>query len=484
MKKLGRWKYSIVFIALIWGIMVEAQNDRRLAPFFQQTSVGSFVNNPSILMNTSWGATSISPLTSFNVEMQLPYSLHTLFSQNTTTNSYLIDFGKIAEKTARNNSLFLNAAINWVSVSGGQDNTRWNFSIQDRLMAGFGFQDRFVNLINLGNQPFLGEIIEMKFPVNELHFRSYQFSWAESINDQLDVGITSKLYFGKSWIDVKSIFSLYTHEPGDQIDLTVNGKGRASLPVTLESVLNRVSTQSASSNYLFGMNNPGFGIDIGMTYRLNKQVQISACATDIGFIVWNANTTTFKANGIYNWNGIDLSGKFDFNQLCGLKEHPTMVSFRDSFLNQLIKPKEQNFITTAPMALNAGVTYFYKQNIELEAVTRVLFYGHFIRGYLSLNGAVSFNRDWKLYSGLSFSNRSYFNLPAGVGYQGRRLMMTFMVNNLFGVVIPNWSKTFGGSLNLTYRVVKNDNRKALRHYPFFQKNANKAVKILLFQNSE
>lgn len=480
MKGWGKGKYGLVILALIWGLIAKAKEELAPLSFFSQTSVGAFVNNPANYINAQWDGIAINPLSSVNVEMQLPYSLHQVFSKTGTNNPYLLDFEKLAHKASPNNAFFMNTSFTWLSVSGGSEYRRWNFSIQDQVMAGLGFQDKFIELLNLGNKPFIGQTVELKFPINELHFRSYQFSVAKKINDKLVVGITSKLYFGKSWIDAKSAFSLFTYDEGKQVDLGVEGRGRASLPVTLESVLNKSTNQSTFSNYLFGMNNPGIGLDVGVIYRMNKKIQVSASATNMGFIVWNANTTTFKASGLYNWQGIELSGKFDFNQLSGLNEHPTIVSFRDSFLNQLLVPKDQHFITTAPMAFCAGFNYKYKPTIELEVLSRVLFYGHFIRGYLTLNGAMSLKENWKLNAGLMFTNHSYFNLPAGIAYQGRKIKMAFMVNNLFGVMAPELSKTFGGSITLTYRFVRHALIKDPGHYPFFQKNSNKAVKLLIF----
>lgn len=475
-------KYRFVFLTLLSGLMVNAQNYSHDS-FFGKSSVGSFVTNPATIAQNNWDKVSFNVLPDMNIELQLPYTINSIFSKNISSNKYSLDFDQIGNRTAPNNAFYTSTAIKWVSIDGGSDEKRWNFSIQDRAMMGFGFQRSFIDLLDRGNKPYLAKPINMKFPFNELHFRTFQFSWAKPINDKLDFGISGKLYFGKSWIDVASDFSILTSETAGEIDLAVEGKGRASLPYTLEGVLNRTSTQSGLSNYFFGMNNPGFGFDMGIIYRFNKKVELTANVNDIGFIVWNSNTTTFTANGTTKWNGLELTGKFNFNQFNEIKEHPTIVSFRDSFLNELIKPVNENFITALPMAANAGFMYQYNRTLNIEVISRILFYGHFVRGYIAFNGAYALSQNVKLYSGLSITNHSLFNLPLGLSYQGRQLALSFMVNNVAGIILPNRSKNFGGSLKISYRVNKNKHNTSNR-YPFFQRGVNKAVKILLFQNSE
>ena len=482
MRLLKQIRHILLFFTLFLGKELKAQ-DLYSFPNSYQWAINTGSDNPALLAHMRISEKMIQPLSEFETEIILPFSFLTLFSQNSTTRSYDLDFSQISDKAFPNNNFYLNAALQWFSVVGKHSGVKWNFKIQDRILLGAGIEDRFIDLINLGNKAFLGETVVLNFPFNAMHFRSYQFSWAKTLNKQFDFGITGKLYFGKSWIDLDADISLYTHPSADYLRITAVGKGRASFPLTLEDILNNIISTSDFSSYLFGVTNPGLGIDVGMIYQMTPQIQLSASINDLGFIFWNSNTTTFTANDTYTWTGIDLSGKFDFQQLGSLSENSTIISLRDTFLNRLIEPEDRHFLTMAPTTFNSAVVYKYDRNMWLAVRLRALFHSHFIRDFFTASGGYTLTRKWQLVSGITYSTPLLLSFPTGFNYQGRRLHIGLMLSNLLEVFVPARSKVFGGSLTISYRLAE-ERHDDSEYYPFYTKRNKHNLKLLIFQNSK
>lgn len=428
--------------------------------------------NPAYLINNSDKEISVFPFTNFNVEVYLPFSLNGMFSKSSENENYLLDFQKMSKRAHRRNSLYLNSNFDWFSFSVSNNNFNWNITIEDRIIGGLGFNDHIIDFINLGNNAFLNENVNMKISVSELHFRSFNFTWAQTINKRIDMGFAVKLYFGKSLMDLKSEINIYTDQNVEYVDINVEGDGKVSFPILLQDVTGETSNNQSVSKYLFGNSNPGYGIDFGLTYQLNNDTKIMASLNDFGFVYWNTNTTLFETIGSYRWEGVNISGKLDLQNLGSLKENNAFIDFQERFLNRLIVPSEGNFYSFMPLSINSAITHNYSKTIDVSALVHTQFLPHFFRGNVSLLASLIINKSWKVTTGLSFSNHSYFNIPSALVFNDDKLSATLTVGNLWGLFLPTISNYQGGGFNLSYRFAGKKSQIKKVHadkYPFYSK---------------
>lgn len=432
---------------------------------------GGQLINPAHLLKTGGDEFSIVPFGNLNAEVYLPYSMKQVISSTISDAGSVLGFQDILGKGGRDKTFLFASTFDWISFSGTYRKAVWRFSVEDKLMAATGFQNNLIELINYGNSKFVGEELFLNLSVGEVHVRSLNFSWAQAVNNQLDIGFTGKLYSGRSWLTANTGLSLYTDESLNYIDLGVQGEGKVSLPITLRQLLGNDDLDMNVLNYIFGFRNPGIGVDLGATYYLNQQVEISASVSDIGFIFWNRNTTTFETDEDYRWEGIDLSGRLIFDELGSLRESSTIVSFRDSFLNQLIVPDDNPYLTFSPVTFNAGATWFYSQNIGFGAYVQGLFFSNYIKSNIGLINTLKLGSRFEFISGFAFSNLSFFNIPAGIVFNGRRINASVSVTNMLGLLAPASSKNFGGSFNFAYRIKSEKPERIItpKEYPFYQK---------------
>ena len=464
-------KYYIFILALIFQSIAVYSQTNDLFSSLNQSQTNASITNPAFLLNINKNEFSIAPFTSFNLAVYLPITSNKLFSNKTSNGKYLVDLQDIYLSARRKNIFFLQSDLKLFSFSGANRKFNWNISVQERIEGGLAFNKEAINFINLGNKAYLNESIKMNFPIHFLHFRSFNFTLAKQFNSKLDVGLTMKMYLGRSLLNVNSTFDFFTEQNGEYVNIDIKGKGRVSSPISLNNLLNGNAFDLSLSNYLFCLRNPGLGLDFGLRYEINDDINFNASVQDLGFIYWNKNTTKFNTDGVYEWNGVDISGKLDFKKLSAIKENNTIETFRDSFLNGLIVPVDGNIFTFLPSQINIGINYYYSNQFNFAASVHTQLIQNFLRVNLAFSGSYLLNQNLTLLSGLSLSNLSYVNVPLGLAFKNKKFGASLSVGNVFSVLFPSRSHYFGGSFNLSYRLGKfvRVNNQHFKDFPFFQK---------------
>ncbi|PHS68060.1 MAG: hypothetical protein COB12_02255 [Flavobacterium sp.] len=141
----------------------------------------------------------------------------------------------------------------------------------------------------------------------------YHFGVNKKINNKFTVGLRGKIY--SSMLSFRSVnnrgsFVTRISETDNNIyehiinnaDLTVNTSGIASLSELNGSsqVMSRVLGRA-----FFG-GNLGVGVDIGATYEINEKWTTSASVLDVGAIFHKKDVESYKVNGEYTLDGIEL----------------------------------------------------------------------------------------------------------------------------------------------------------------------------------
>lgn len=111
-----------------------------------------------------------------------------------------------------------------------------------------------------------------------------------------------------------------------------------------------------SNDYLKRMitfENPGFGFDIGMTYKLNEQLQITASLLDVGFVKNSTDVSSYYIRGGYDTEGIEL--QFDPDNPSDYWEE-----IKEDFENRLpIDTLTTSYNSYRPLKLNSSIKYSF-----------------------------------------------------------------------------------------------------------------------------
>lgn len=462
--------YILLAIMLLFSILSFSQKSYlfELSPNELQ---GGTIINPAHLMKTGGDEFAIAPFSNLFFDIHLPYKFNDVFSLADNGANYLLDFKKVAQNTGPNKYFLSRSSFDWIHFSGKTEQAVWRFAIEEKFVGATGFHNNFIQMINHGNLKFLGQEYDLGLSVGEMHVRSINFSWSQAINEKINAGITAKFYSGRSWFTLQSAVFLYTQEKLEYIDMGMSGEGKTSIPILLSQITNNEDPNFKYMNYLFGFRNPGLGFDIGIDYKISDELNLSASINDLGFIYWNRNTTAFTADGEYRWNGIDISGPMNLETFKNLRQSNSLVSFRDTFLNNLIVPSDAPFYTNSPISFNIGANYIFDERISVASSLEAYFFSYYNKINFSVAGIFTPGKKFSILGGLAFSNYSLLNIPLGISYNGKYLNASIAAYNTIGLLLPQATKHFGGNINLSlvFNQIKKEKTYTTKEMPFYIK---------------
>ncbi|MDR0832992.1 MAG: DUF5723 family protein [Candidatus Symbiothrix sp.] len=262
--------------------------------------------------------------------------------------------------------------------------------------------------------------------------------WSRKLNDKLTVGAKLKYLIGQANVHT-SFNDLKLTTNRDEWTINGTGKLHASLPYTTipfkdaENVNGQIidfdnidfKDNLSASDILSAAfsSNWGLGVDLGVTYQLLPNLQLSAALTDLGFIRWSKNLTNSNVNSGYTFTGAD----YDLNE-----QHPdgSYVSIGDQLENQLDSLKNSFVFSNSNKAYSTALSTRFNLGAE----------------YSILNDKISFG----LMSSTLFINKSAFtDVTASANF---RPLKWFHPSLSYSLLDGQWS-SFGLGTQLKLGVV-------------------------------
>lgn len=429
--------------------------------------------NPSFLNEGVLNEVTVFPLSSFETDISLPFSFHQLFTSQQNGN-YAIDLGLLTQKASIHNTLMMNATAGYLSYTTNIKSQRWMFRFSEQAVAAVQFEKDLINFLDKGNSSYKGEWFETNLPLRFTHYSTLQANTSRTVTDQLKIGWAAKLYFGKSGVNSRTNFKLFTHENAEYIQVIQSGKVLASLPVDRninpKGHVNgwQITPSLTPLNYLFQFRNPGLGIDVGIDYKYNKNWNFSAALIDLGFIAWFGNINSMNIEGEYLWDGFDISELAQYRYNDQFFNEIRNTSLADSFLFSALKPSDQPFLTLAPLKFIVETNYIISNQFNFSAINQIVLFNGMLRESVLLMGNYLIGEKYNFSAGLSYINHSVLNLPVGLNYKGNRFIATISINNLWGLFLPAFSSSHGGSFYLAYKFRFSPEEEQNKIYPFYQ----------------
>jgi hypothetical protein len=212
------------------------------------------------------------------------------------------------------------------------------------------------------------DYINVPFDIGQISARGdatsvFHFGMNKQLSRKLTIGGRAKLY--SSLISVSSTnntgtintvpsengLNVYEHRLSN-IDFSFQSAGLTSL--TALSGDRAGITTTVMGRALFS-GNYGLGVDVGFTYQLTDKVRLSASALDIGAIFHVTDTDTYRIQGDYTLNGIELvfppieDGEFTLPYYNDLEDEID----RELKLDTISK----SYVQTRPLKVHAQLAY-------------------------------------------------------------------------------------------------------------------------------
>jgi len=166
----------------------------------------------------------------------------------------------------------------------------------------------------------------------------------------------------------------------------------------------------------------GAGIDLGMNYKFENQITLSAALIDLGFINWFRNSKNVNYNANFNFNGFK---QFDSNSITSVADFYNKLTsgtyFTDSLLTALkssanLTQSNSSYTTATTAKLNLGLEY---NMLENKLSGGLLSHTQFFKNTLTEEITVSLNaKPTKWFNAslsYSFFNGKFSSIGAGFG---------------------------------------------------------------------
>jgi hypothetical protein len=322
------------------------------------------------------------------------------------------------------------------------DKTYFSFGFYQEIDGIIYFPKDVLLLIREGNSAHLDKSFELSQVSYKLDaFGALHFGVSRKINNRLRLGARFKLY--SSALNVQSFNNsgtfrteegtnnVYTHHL-TQVDLNLKTSGLVSNDEYIED------PKTYIGNTFFG-DNMGIGVDLGFTYKLSEQLEITGSFLDVGFIRHKKNTKSLFAKGAYIFEGIELEYdpltskdywralEVDFNSKLPYGENlDSYTSFLTGKMNASIK---YNFKKRKRLYCYDGENKKESGNavgVQLFSIFRPL------RPQFAVSGFYEKSFSEKIRTKITYTidDYSYYNIGAGISVQFGNINLYGLVDNV------------------------------------------------------
>lgn len=169
------------------------------------------------------------------------------------------------------------------------------------ILSFYGNKDYIGKSFNLGDLNVKAELLSV-----------FHVGFNKPINEKLTVGVRGKIYSSIfNATSTQNSGSFYTVQGKDliydqaiQSNLRLNTSGAAEyLDENYDGDLGSDLVEDVKQKALLG-GNLGLGFDIGLTYYLQKNIQVTASLVDVGYIKHTQEVENFTFKGSYNFKGV------------------------------------------------------------------------------------------------------------------------------------------------------------------------------------
>lgn len=195
--------------------------------------------------------------------------------------------------------------------------------------------------------------------VNSTLYTEFAFGYSRKINDKLTLGANFKYLMGQANIST-DIDKLRLDAGIDNWTIAAKSKVNASIPsvyfpINPDGSIDYENVETTPSEDLdpydlIVTSNWGLGLDLGATYKILPNLELSSSLTDIGFIRWRENLINSSYDGEYSFSGVDVDADSDIEE----KADSIWTAFEDVFTENGTRNEYTTYLSTR---LNLGAEY-------------------------------------------------------------------------------------------------------------------------------
>ena len=292
-------------------------------------------------------------------------------------------------------------------------------------------------------------------PALIMHYREYSVAYSMPANHKkLSAGIRAKLYFGKAAFS--SGISGSVEDVAGNYYLRMKGLGKMSVPESNfknpDGSIVTVPSLSGTSvqNYLMNSGNPGFGVDLGIKYKISPKFSFTMSIIDLGKINWKNNLKSKNFSGEYLFKGSSIA-PITANGVNKIYKTSDSISFTDK-ISSLFKvlPNSSRFSTRMPTTFYAGLSYQLNPVIKINLTERFIRLKTMNHNSFSLTANFELNKRFTISTGYSAIGNLYDNMPLAILYNPDFGQIYLGTDNFLSFLKPSISEYSGLSFGMCF----------------------------------
>ena len=326
-----------------------------------------------------------------------------------------------------------------------------------------------LTLLNEGNAAYINK----RFLVSQVNLKAdassvLHFGVSRKVNEKLNIGTRLKIYSGVANLTSTDNRGSFTTRLGQDniyrhylngLNLLAYSSGFYSKNNEGENEEIEISSLMQRS-FLGG--NLGLGIDIGFSYQLNEQTELTASLLDLGFVSYSKDNRNFNITGSYFFSGIDF--KFDGNNPNYWED--LSKDFQDKVP---LEENSESYSVMRPFKFNASIKHKWGKTRTLASCHDMNYNDYFMNGLgaqlfsisrpTGLKWALTGFYERRFLAGLmgkltyTIDDFSYTNIGAGLSAKMGKVNLYTVVDNIFGLqnIADTNSVSFQIGMNLIFR---------------------------------
>jgi flagellar motor protein MotB len=432
------------FVSIILSTLFSFEGKSQNQSLYFSNSIPQMVlTNPSFFPNIGFTC-GIPALSSYNFAFRSPFTIKNLNYTKIADTGYF-DLNELIDKSKTINSMNLDGSIQLITIGYGFNNTYLSLDYSTKFNFDFRYPKDLLELVWKGNEAFIGRTASLEgLGINFTHYNEISLGVAQRITPDISVGGRFKYIQGLSNLNTtKSKITLHTDTTtfglAGVTDLEMNMSG----PFNLDSVFLNDPTGYLLSNF----SNPGFGIDLGVSYKLGQQFNFAANVLDLGYIYWKSQTTKYTlTNSSFTFNGFNFNSLANFGDIN--KFDSLITVFSDSLEGEFvdsIQTSKQYRTGLYPKLYVSAEYYFDKRNR-----VGLLYYHKFMGdiGQNTLTGLYSHSFGKAFRANVSYSLNDFRYSGIGLGFDVK--LGGFQLYMLCDNIIPVFSVSSSSSAHLNF----------------------------------
>lgn len=427
-KKSGRETFFII-VCMIAFLNAKSQSD--LVLYNYNRIPQTVYTNPAKIPPGSF-AIGLPLISSFSNRLYNDaFSTNDLFRSRNTDDSLSLDVANILPMLGTKNHFSEYSSIDVFFIGLRVNGGYLSFGLKSEALINVHYPKQLAEFIWYGNKRYLGETLDFSdFKINLNHYLCYHVGYAFRVADNLSMGVRLKHLHGLSNISFKKMNSrvitkfnnndLFTFEADN--DILINTSGVNGLEFGADNGF-------SLNDYIKNKINAGFGVDFGLDWQADKNLNISFSVVDLGYIYWQSDVVNhFNSEPHVEFSSVEVD----------LTSNTNALNVYIDSLNNVFKFKksEKPYMTRLPTRLYFGGFYNIDKRNRVGALIAGQVYDNHTETAVCLSYDFMIGRNLNLKTTWSAINNTFDNLGLGGVLSFGPVQLYFLTENIVSIFDP------------------------------------------------